>query len=101
MKALAYCKTEYKRRRQAESCHESHTACDVMRDCETLFPDLGTFGCEGFCDECGRYVVSYLNTGDPYGLTILFETLPRSVRWSVGSWGDIVETPAGMRRFSS
>lgn len=88
-KMLAYCKREYKRRREIEVCHCSHTASDVMQECERLFPDSGTFGVEGFCDHCGNHGVSYLNTGDTYGRTILFQS--NSGRWSVGCWGDIVE----------
>jgi len=100
-RALAYCKREFKRRRDGKRYppHASHDASDVMRDCEKLFPDLGTFGVEGFCDDIGDYGVSYLNTGDPYNQTILFCTTPRAERWSVGCWGDIVErAPEGRYR---
>lgn len=95
-RAFAYCRKEYKRSRQTEHCHESHTADDVMRECERLFPDLGTCGTEGFCSDDGAHGISYLNTGDTYALTIIFQTFPRSVRWLLGDWGTIVEnSPKG------
>lgn len=88
-RALAFCKKEYKRRRETEHCHNSHTASNVMKEAERLFPDLGTFGDEGFCDDVGNHGISYLNTGDPYNQTIIFRS--NSGRWSIGDWGSIVE----------
>jgi len=88
-RAIAYCRKEYRKRREHEHCHTSHTASDVMGECERLFPDLGTFGVEGFCDDIGNHGVSYLNTGDTYGRTIIFRS--ESQRWSLGDWGSIVE----------
>lgn len=93
-RALAFCRKEFKRRRQNEHCHNSHTASDVMAEAERLFPDLGTFGIEGFCDDIGNNGISYLNTGDTYAPTILFRS--NSGRFSIGDWGTIVENaPAG------
>lgn len=99
LRVLAFCKAEYNRRRTIEHCHCSHTASDIMRKAEQLFPDTGTFGCEGFCDGIGEHGVSYLNTGDCYGLTIIFQSSHNSGRWSIGCWGDIVESPTGIKRF--
>jgi hypothetical protein len=84
-----WCREQYKRQRQTESCHPSHTADEVMRDAEKRFTDLGTFGVEGWCDDCGRGGWQYLNAGDPYSLTLLFSS--KSERFSVGCWGDIAE----------
>jgi len=89
-RAIAFCRKEYRKRRQEEYCHCSHTANDVMRECERLFPDLGTFGTEGFCDNIGNHGVSYLSTGDAYDRTIIFRS--NSERWSIGDWGSIVES---------
>jgi len=74
-RALAWCRREYAKRRQAESCHVSFTGCDVMLECERLFVDLGTFGTEGACDDIGQEGIEYLNTGEPYELTIVFRTI--------------------------
>ena len=88
-RAAKWCREQYKRKRQSESCHPSHTAADVMQDAEKRFPDLGTFGVEGWCDDYGRDGWQYLNAGDTYSLTVLF--CSESERFSVGCWGDIVE----------
>jgi len=85
----AFCKREYKKRRQTERCHTSHTACDVLKEAEKLFPDLGTFSVEGWCDDCGRDGISYLNAGDTYELTILFRS--SSQRFFIDCWGDTYE----------
>jgi hypothetical protein len=96
-KALAYCRKEYKRRRETEYCHNSHTASDVMLEAQRLFPDLGTFGVEGFCDDVGNHGVSYLNSGDTYAQTIIFRS--NSGRFYLGDWGSIVEAaPEGRYR---
>lgn len=98
-KALAYCRKEFKRRRDEHPYqpHNSHTASDVMEEAERLFPDLGTFGVEGFCDDVGNHGVSYLNAGDPYAQTIIFRS--NSGRFSIGDWGSIVEAaPEGRYR---
>jgi hypothetical protein len=48
------------------------------------------FGVEGFCDQnSGEHGVTYINMGDTYSTTILFES--DAARFSVGCWGDIVE----------
>ena len=43
------------------------------------------------CDDSWRETLGleYLNTGDPYISTLLFDHLRRS--WRVASWGDVVE----------
>ena len=62
---------------------------DALLATETAFPDLGTFGVEG--SEAGRGrrspAFDYLNTGDAYELTVLHVR----GRYTVGTWGDIVE----------
>lgn len=88
-RVVKWCREEYRNKRQLESCHPSHTAADVMREAEKRFLNLGTFGVEGWCDECGENGWQYLNTGDSYGITILFSS--KSGRFRVGCWGDIAE----------
>jgi len=88
-KIRRWCRAEYNKRRETEDCHPSHTASDVMQDAERKWPDLSTFGVEGWCDECGREGVSYLNTGDTYDLTICFHS--GYERFSISSWGDAYE----------
>lgn len=90
-RAIAWCRKEYKRRRQTEHCHCSHTAKDVLQECENVFPDLRMFGVEGFCDDTGQYGVTYLNTGDTYERTILFKSGPNGGAWSLGDWGSLAD----------
>lgn len=88
-KAVKWCRREYSKRRETEHCHCSHTAVEVMQEAEKKF-DLGTFGVEGWGDECGRDGVSYLNSGDPYDTTIVFHTWTE--RFYVRCYADSVET---------
>jgi len=69
-----YCRTKYAVMRTTQRYHCSHTANDVLKLADALFIDLGTFGVEGFSDECGRDGIQYLNTGDTYELTIAFRS---------------------------
>jgi len=73
-RAVGWCRNEYRKRRQRETCHVSHTANDVMCACERLFCDLGTFGTCGDCDDIGQEGIEYLNTGEMYELTVAFRT---------------------------
>lgn len=82
-RAAEWCREQYRAKRLYTSCHPSFTAAEVMRDAEKRFTDLGTFGVEGWCDDAGRHGWEYLNTGDVYGITILFST--KSERFSVES----------------
>ena len=84
-----WCRNEYNKRRETEYCHCSHTAAAVMHAAEKRFTDIGTFGVEGWCDDCGSNGWQYLNTGDTYELTIVFSS--KSERFILSSWGDIVE----------
>ncbi len=88
-RAAKWCREQYKRKRQTEYGHPSHTAQDVMEDAEKRFADLGTFGVEGWCGDCGRDGWQYLSDGDTYSLTLLF--CSESERFSVGCWGDVAE----------
>lgn len=88
-KAIKYLRKHYEVMREAERCHNSHTADEAMRALEKLYPDMGTFGVEGWCDDNGHDGVSYLNTGDIYELTIVFYS--RSGRFYLKSWGDAHE----------
>jgi hypothetical protein len=84
-RAVKWCRREYRKRRETEHCHESHTACDVLKEAESKF-SLGTFGVEGWCDGGGREGVSYLNNGDSYDATICFHTWTE--RFYVQGWAD-------------
>ena len=52
---------------------------------------LGGYGVEAIFgpDSCTRPVLLYINLGDTYDTTLLYE--PAKDRFSVGSWGDYVE----------
>lgn len=72
---------------QFSGAHPSHAASEALRLASAHF-EIG-HGSEGFCDDVGRHGYSYINTGDPYETTVLFDS--ESERFSVGNWGDIVE----------
>ena len=90
-KACDWCRRQYNNLRKGEfrHCHSSHAAARAMEMTEKKFPLLSTFGVEGWCDDCGREGVSYLNTGDTYDLTICFHS--GSERFFISSWGDAFE----------
>ena len=67
--------------------HTSHLASEALEAAGKHFK-VG-YGVEGFCDECGREGVSYINMGDTYSTTVLFDT--RTEQFSIGCWGDIAE----------
>lgn len=90
--ARKYCREQYNRLKEFDypyNCHVSFYACDAMARTEKRFVDLGTFGTEGFCNDVGTKGITYLNTGDSYEPTILFDS--DKERFFVASWGDIVE----------
>ena len=59
---------------QRGGAHASFPGVDTLKEVQSLFPDLDTFGVEGFCGPTGERGVSYLNTGDSYADTICFES---------------------------
>lgn len=67
--------------------HPSHLASEAIEAAGKQFA-IG-FGSAGFCWDCGRDGITYLNMGDTYDFTILFDS--RSERFSTGCWGDVVE----------
>lgn len=67
--------------------HSSHAATKAIELAGEKF-DIG-YGCEGFCWNCGRDGISYLNMGDPYELTIMFDS--RKDRFWIGCYGDFIE----------
>jgi len=91
-KAMRWCRRQYNRLRESDYtyCHCSFAADKAMERAEERFSDLGTFGVEGMVF-AGQFSdgLSYLNTGDSYDLTILFDS--RRERFFIGSWGDFVE----------
>jgi len=67
--------------------HSSHAASEAIKQAGSKY-SIG-YGVEGFCWDCGRDGISYLNMGDTYDQTIMFDS--RSDRFWVGCWGDFVE----------
>lgn len=59
----------------------------ILEHTERVFVDLKTHGVEFVELGGGHYL--YLNTGDSYGVTILWNDLTGKFR--IGSWGDIAE----------
>lgn len=70
--------------------HPSFVARRILEEASEMF-EIGDFGVEGFTDSFGNDGVQYLNMGDTYDTTLLVQTTPRSARFSVGAWGDVVE----------
>lgn len=89
VKARRWC-SEYYRKHKPERPfgeHPSHLASEAINLASQRFK-LG-YGAEGFCWDCGRDGITYLNMGDPYEYTVLFDS--RNERFSTGCWGDMVE----------
>lgn len=78
----------WKSRYEYRYCHNSFLIRDVLLAIESAY-ELGTFGIECIPKGNNRKSpsITYLNTGDTYGLTILYV----NSRFNIGSWGDIVE----------
>lgn len=87
-KALKWVRREYSKRR--DSGHPSHVASAILEEAESKF-DLKTCGTEGFCDEVGDKGVTYLNTGDSYGQTLLAITSRYSCTFKIGCWADYAD----------
>ena len=81
--------SEYFRREKPNhvGSHHSHLAAEAINAAGKHF-GIG-FGAEGFCWDCGRDGITYLNMGDTYLRTVLFDS--RTNRFTTGCWGDIVE----------
>lgn len=92
-KALRWCRREYSKRRDTAS-HASHLASAILEEVESRF-DLKTYGVEGFCDEVGDKGVTYLNTGDSYGQTLLAITSRYSCTFKIGCWADYADICEG------
>lgn len=86
-KARAYASRYFRRHRDDRRGHSSHLASEAITNAGKRF-GIG-FGCEAFCWDCGREGISYLNMGDTYDATVLFDS--RNERFTVGCWGDVVE----------
>lgn len=88
VKARRWC-SEYYRKNKPDHRgeHPSHLASEAINLACTKF-GIG-YGAEGFCWDCGRHGITYLNMGDTYEWTVLFDS--RTERFSTGCWGDVVE----------
>lgn len=91
MKARRFASNYYRQHKSSDPdhclCHPSHLAAEAINAASKKF-GVG-FGAAGFCDECGKDGVTYLNMGDTYDYTVLFTS--RNERFFTGSWGDYVE----------
>ena len=69
--------------------HDSFAVRDALLATEFFFPDLGTFGAEYIREgkNSRSPAIDYLNTGDSYGLTVLYV----KGQFRAGNWGDYVE----------
>lgn len=89
VKARRFASDYYRKHKEEyEGYHPSHLGSKAIEEAGKKF-NIG-FGCEGFClDEAGRDGISYLNMGDTYEYTVLFDS--RTERFSTGCWGDLLE----------
>lgn len=65
-------------------------AVDVLDALARADRELGTYGVETIENASYRTVLFYLNTGETYDATLLYDVEASTFR--VGSWGDWVET---------
>lgn len=93
-RAIAWCRREWRRRSIEYDHHPSFLADEIMCEAEVRFA-LDSAGVEGWSRDNGRSSVSYLNRGETYAVTILVYTTIHGVRWTIRSWGDVVEAGGG------
>lgn len=92
-KMRRYARRQYNRLVQLSEyryAHKSHCAAKALSLTGQKFP--GYFGTEGIdLEPYGYYnhCLSYLNSGDTYDITVLFDS--RKERFFISSWGNIVE----------
>jgi hypothetical protein len=90
VKARRFASDYYRKRKddpEHQGHHPSHLASEAINAASKKF-NIG-YGAEGFCDECGKDGVTYLNMGDTYDYTVLFTS--ENERFFTGSWGDYIE----------
>lgn len=87
VKARRYASDYYRKHKPGRYGHPSHLASEAINAASKHY-GIG-YGCEGFCWNCGRDGISYLNMGDTYDFTVLFDS--RDERFFTGCWGDVVE----------
>src|SRR5688572_1931051 len=76
-----------KHRDEFQGSHPSHLASKAIKAAGEKY-GIG-YGPEGFCWNCGREGITYLNMGDTYEYTVLFDS--RTERFSTGCYGDVIE----------
>ena len=88
-KARRYAQRQFVKLREdyRYSGHSSHAASKAIELAGEKY-SIG-YGCEGFCWNCGRDGISYLNMGDSYLSTIMFDS--RNNRFFIGCTGDFLE----------
>ena len=92
-KMRRYARRQYNRLVQLPEyryAHKSHCAAKALDLTGKKFP--GYFGVEGIdLQQFGHYnhCITYLNTGETYENTVLFDS--RIENFFISSWGDIVE----------
>jgi hypothetical protein len=88
VRARRWCR-DYYHHNKADHRHEhpSHLASEAINLAGVIFK-IG-YGAEGFCWDGGADSITYLNMGDAYDYTVLFDS--RTERFTTGAWGDVVE----------
>lgn len=87
VKARRYASDYYRKHKTPYDGHPSHLAVEAIEAAGKKY-GIG-YGCEGFCWNCGREGIQYLNMGDTYDFTVLFDS--RNERFFTGCYGDVVE----------
>ena len=86
-KALRYVRAQYKLLREDDDSHESFAATEAINLAGKRF-EIG-HGAEGFSFDGGREGITYLNMGDTYDGTLVFDS--REERFEISTYGDKIE----------
>lgn len=88
VKARRFASDYYRKHKEDHrGSHPSHLATEAIQRAGEKF-GVG-YGAEGFCWDCGRDGITYLNMGDTYAYTVLFDS--RTEQFRTGCLGDVVE----------
>lgn len=80
-------KNYYLENRKEHYGHRSHLAVEALNFVAKKY-NFG-YGVEGFTWDCGQHGISYINMGDTYDTTILFDS--QRQEFSLGCYGDVIE----------
>ena len=71
--------------------HASFVAYKMLEEVEEIF-NLESCGIEGWSLDCGKKGVNYLNSGDPYSLTIFAKADFKNIDFSIDSLENVMNS---------